>query len=191
MYTHPDTHLACPVLSIHCPIQVTWPSKRGRDKEQYQQTTMPPGPHLFYWQWSWLSHTETRGPILNPGAAYSSGTVARSTRAVFVLVSSWKACKAQQRQKTGVYQVKPSGGIFKFNIHTGSSLVVKVSWILRSPHGEVLTNIMLKILMVTHTYIHTQLHILAICIHTHTHIYIYTYRYIVKYMHTHTHSVTS
>ena len=92
---HIQTHLhglSCPVLSVHCLIQVTWPSKRGRDKEQHQQTTMPPGPHLFYWQRSWLSHTETRGLILNPGGAYLSGPVARSTRAV---VSSCVPCKAQ------------------------------------------------------------------------------------------------
>ena len=45
--------------------------------------------HLVYLQWSWHSHTETRGPIITPAAACAPGIVAKPTQAVFVLNESY------------------------------------------------------------------------------------------------------
>ena len=46
---------------------------------------------------------ETRGPILNPAATHASDIVARPTRAGLA--------RPQQRHKTGVCQVTPSGSV--------------------------------------------------------------------------------
>ena len=36
-HTHTHTHLSCPVFS-HCPAQVIWPSKKGRDNNSKSRT---------------------------------------------------------------------------------------------------------------------------------------------------------
>ena len=41
--------------------------------------------HLVYWQWSWHSHTETRGQTVTSATTYASGIVTRPTGAVFAL----------------------------------------------------------------------------------------------------------
>ena len=56
----------CSVLSVCCLKWLTWPFKRGQDKEQYQQTATPPmHTHLAYWQWSLHSHTKTEDCLQN------------------------------------------------------------------------------------------------------------------------------
>ena len=80
------THTYIPIMYVNCPIQVTRPfkSRRQRTPSVDYHTTIA---YLIYWQWSWCSHTETRGLIVNPALINmcTSVIVARPNGAIFIL----------------------------------------------------------------------------------------------------------
>ena len=80
-YTHTHTHThthTCSCSSLLGMGHVTF--HKGGTKNSHHTTSA----HLVYWQWSWHSHTVTKGLSVTP-AAVCPGIVVKPTQAAFVL----------------------------------------------------------------------------------------------------------
>ena len=131
--TRASAHTHTPIMYVNCPIRVTRPSKSGRQRTpsaDYHTTIA----YLIYWQWSWCSHTEIRGLIVNPALINkcTSVIVARPNGTIFILsvryVFSEGLTRATIRQYTGLNTHDPVPWLSALTSYSSCGLGVPMKW---------------------------------------------------------------